>query len=329
MAGTLVFVNLLVQKPTIHTPASHNWDAEAHIMNEETLIQQGVDGDIPFPIFSTYHVSASDFENIKDEGIAEISKDNPMYYWVYTPIDDAEEQNEENENKPIKFQWSDYTTDNETSLPNEGDGFSWEDLSKQYRSKPNTAIGISNTELTDEGRIGDIVLVEVDIGDIPSRLKDYGRLPVSNEFYYISSHFGPRIDPIDEKTETFHGGVDISTADISGQNIFSMLPGKVVEVGYNPDGYGHYIRINHDGIESLYAHMIEPSGFDVGEIVSIDDVIGNVGTTGRSTGPHVHLEIEIDGKRMNPFELLKYVTGESKVQEVPQEDTKPDDKEGE
>lgn len=141
------------------------------------------------------------------------------------------------------------------------------------------------------------------------QLSKHGRLPVDEQNYKITSHFGPRIDPITKKAGAFHNGLDISAANISGANIYSVLPGKVVNVNYNANGLGHYIVVEHDGLTVTYAHMQQRSNFNIGDTVSTSDVIGAVGTTGRSTGPHLHLEMKIDGQRVNPFTMLEDVLG--------------------
>ena len=141
------------------------------------------------------------------------------------------------------------------------------------------------------------------------QLSKHGRLPVDEQNYKITSHFGPRIDPITKKAGAVHNGLDISAANISGANIYSVLPGKVVNVNYNAKGLGHYIVVEHDGLTVTYAHMQQRSNFNIGDTVSTSDVIGAVGTTGRSTGPHLHLEMKVDGQRVNPFTMLENVLG--------------------
>lgn len=142
------------------------------------------------------------------------------------------------------------------------------------------------------------------------RMQRSGRLPVDKQNYRLTSHFGPRIDPITKQQGSFHNGLDISAAGISGANIYSVLPGRVIESNYRANGLGHYVVIEHDkGFTTTYAHMQQSSRFRVGDTVSTDDVIGSAGTTGRSTGPHLHLEMTIDGSKVNPYEFLKLAEG--------------------
>ncbi|MGL5972669.1 MAG: murein hydrolase activator EnvC family protein [Oscillospiraceae bacterium] len=123
-------------------------------------------------------------------------------------------------------------------------------------------------------------------------------------YYRISSSYGPRII---QGVNDFHTGLDFPAP--SGTPILAANSGKVIAVnetsgGYK-GGYGKHIIIDHGGKQStLYAHM---SGFNVkvGQYVSRGQVVGYVGSTGWSTGPHLHLEVRINGKHTNPLPYLK------------------------
>lgn len=122
-------------------------------------------------------------------------------------------------------------------------------------------------------------------------------LPVDG---YISSKFGFRIDPIDGKRR-HHNGIDIAVPE--GTSIKPVLPGKVVYSGYSK-GYGNCVIIEHeDGIQTVYAHNSK-NLVKVGDTVTSDTVIALSGSTGRTTGPHLHFEVRKEGKPMNPFIAL-------------------------
>lgn len=96
-----------------------------------------------------------------------------------------------------------------------------------------------------------------------------------------------------------HNGLDI--AGPIGTSIFAAKNGKVITAGWNRGGYGNYIILQHsDGTKTLYAHMTKLY-VNVGEQIEQGTVIGAMGSTGRSTGPHLHFEIIINGKRVNPL----------------------------
>ena len=111
-----------------------------------------------------------------------------------------------------------------------------------------------------------------------------------------ASGFGWRIDPI-YRSRRFHEGMDF-TAPI-GTDIFATGNGTVVFAGWK-QGYGNTVEINHGfGYLTLYAHM-HKIGVRAGQKVNRGDVIGTVGNTGKSTGPHLHYEVHFRGQVMNP-----------------------------
>ena len=122
--------------------------------------------------------------------------------------------------------------------------------------------------------------------------------PVSNKnLKQMASGYGMRIHPI-YKTQQFHDGMDF-TAKI-GTPIYATGNGKIEKVESSARGYGKYVIIDHGfGYKTLYAHM---SKFKVtiGQKVNRGDVIGYVGNTGLSSGPHLHYEVHKYGEKINP-----------------------------
>jgi murein DD-endopeptidase MepM/ murein hydrolase activator NlpD len=117
----------------------------------------------------------------------------------------------------------------------------------------------------------------------------------------VTSSFGWRTDPFDG-TRSFHYGIDIEKPE--GTDIMAVLDGTVTTVVRGRTGYGHYVKIDHGGeIETLYAHC---SAIYVteGQEVRQGDVIAAVGDTGRSTGDHLHFELRINGRVVNPRPYL-------------------------
>lgn len=117
---------------------------------------------------------------------------------------------------------------------------------------------------------------------------------------WLSSGVGPRRDPITGGPD-FHPGLDIS-ADY-GSPVFATADGTV-EAADTQAGYGKLVVLNHDyGLETRYGHL---SRFKVrtGEKVKRGDVLGYVGSTGRSTAPHLHYEVRVNGRLLNPLQLL-------------------------
>lgn len=123
--------------------------------------------------------------------------------------------------------------------------------------------------------------------------------PVSNkDLSRVASGFGYRIDPV-YKTRRFHAGLDF-TAPV-GTPIYATADGVVKEAGYNTGGYGNNVVINHGfGFETLYAHMYKIKA-RVGQKVKRGEVIGYIGNTGKSTGPHLHYEVHKKGQPVDPI----------------------------
>lgn len=113
----------------------------------------------------------------------------------------------------------------------------------------------------------------------------------------ISSGYGGRIHPTTGKYK-FHGGLDIPGS--YGSAIVAANSGKVIWAGNRGDSYGNYVIIDHGGgVSTLYGHSSKVL-VSAGQSVSRGQRIANVGSTGRSTGPHCHFEVRINGSRVNP-----------------------------
>jgi murein DD-endopeptidase MepM/ murein hydrolase activator NlpD len=117
---------------------------------------------------------------------------------------------------------------------------------------------------------------------------------------YISSKFGYRKHPIRHRAH-FHTGVDFASK--RGTPVRATADGLVVFSGWR-SGYGRLVEIRHmDGLVTRYAHN-QKNLVKQGEMVEKGQTIARLGSTGRSTGPHVHFEVRVDGRAVNP---LKYV----------------------
>lgn len=120
--------------------------------------------------------------------------------------------------------------------------------------------------------------------------------------YRISSEFGTRTDPINGVVKT-HGGTDIAAA--TGTPILAAADGMVEMAGYNAGGYGYYVKLSHgDGYETLYGHC-SVLLVSTGQSVKQGQVIAKVGSTGHSTGPHLHFEVRYNGNKVNPMQFYK------------------------
>ena len=147
---------------------------------------------------------------------------------------------------------------------------------------------------------------EKSFNDIEAMVKNKEKLlaaipaiqPVSDKnLTRIASGFGTRIDPV-YKVPKFHAGLDF-TAPV-GTPIYATADGTVTDAGYNSGGYGNRVIINHGfGYETLYGHMYRIKA-RVGQKVLRGEVIGYVGSTGKSTGPHCHYEVHRNDTPVDP-----------------------------
>ena len=118
----------------------------------------------------------------------------------------------------------------------------------------------------------------------------------------ISSAFGWRMDPF-TGVRTFHTGIDLVVPH--GTPIKASMAGTVAAAGYS-NVYGNYVIINHgNGYQTLYAHMVS-SAVKRAQHIGQGGVIGYVGSTGYSTGAHLHFSVYKDGKLINPMHVFKF-----------------------
>lgn len=138
----------------------------------------------------------------------------------------------------------------------------------------------------------------VTVGTAPSNTGSGMIFPIpKSSRYYISTYYG--IDPGDRQ---MHYGIDIAVG--RGTPIYAALDGTVTAVGYKSD-YGYYVDIEHkNGVKTRYAHNSQ-NLVKVGQTVAKGQTIALVGSTGRSTGNHLHFEVIVNGNRVNPYNYIK------------------------
>ncbi len=117
----------------------------------------------------------------------------------------------------------------------------------------------------------------------------------------ITSGFGSRTDPVTGGT-AFHAGIDIAAS--CGTPIHAAATGRVVQATLGSTGYGNMVVINHgNGLGTLYGHQSQLA-VSTGQVVATGEVIGYVGSTGKSTGCHLHFEVRANGNPVNPLAYL-------------------------
>lgn len=156
---------------------------------------------------------------------------------------------------------------------------------------------IQGTALDEVGQIareaGDMLSC---VPSVPPLLPDHSKV-------HLSSGFGYRTDPVFGGGEA-HGGQDMATA--TGTPVYATGDGTVVKASFQFNGYGNEIVIDHGyGYQTRYAHL-SVIIISEGMHVKRGEQIGNVGSTGKSTGPHLHYEVVYRGNRVNPMNFMDF-----------------------
>jgi murein DD-endopeptidase MepM/ murein hydrolase activator NlpD len=145
------------------------------------------------------------------------------------------------------------------------------------------------------------------IRDIVSNKEKLFSAPITNSINmvipssFITSKYGMRRHPM-SRLYTFHKGIDLAAP--LGTDIYPVAKGVIIEIG-KKEGYGNFVSIDHGrGIKTFYAHLLKPLIVE-GDTVDIDTKIAKVGMTGRTTGPHLHLEMSIVGEQIDPQKAEK------------------------
>lgn len=253
---------------------------------------------------NSYYLNSSDVKLYESMNAVNFGQSNPMWHEVIEKeIEIADIPDRENSigdiignlggsgnsvSSPIYEDDEDDMEEDNTEKPEEDNG------SDEYQLSPGETVGYDvNT--------GDLRIVSV--SDIESRVSAQGKLPVDREFYNITSQFGLRRDPI-VGDERFHVGLDIASSGINGRYVYSILDGNIEVMSFN-NSLGNYMVVSHGSFNTVYAHLEAfGQGIKVGDSVSAGDPIGYVGNTGRSTGPHLHVEFDVRGVKLNPEVFL-------------------------
>lgn len=175
-----------------------------------------------------------------------------------------------------------------------------ESLKDQY----NYQISVSNEEIEAYQKKIDEIIRQAQLAASNTVVYDNGAWlwPLDPQYTLITTYFG-----YDPWRGGNHGAIDVGNGGINGEKIYAMKGGEVIvaKTTYTPGyDYGMYVVIDHgNGYQSLYAHC-SAIYVTVGQMVKQGDTIGLVGSTGWSTGPHLHFEIRKDGSRVDPLQYV-------------------------
>lgn len=182
------------------------------------------------------------------------------------------------------------------------DGETLKEVAIKYEISHDKCVEVNNLDLEASLKAGTTLFLPDAELDWITRQEingDLFRTPIKNGRYYFSSYYGWRKNPF-TGARTFHGGIDLAAN--TGTPVYAALEGKVVEAGYN-NTYGNYVVISHhSGYRTLYGHL-SSINTKRGRYVYTNTKIGAVGSTGMSTGPHLHFAVYKNGKGVNPLNL--------------------------
>ncbi len=116
----------------------------------------------------------------------------------------------------------------------------------------------------------------------------------------VTSSYGTRVDPVTNKKLSTHHGIDLAAG--KGSNILCYTDGVVKNIGYN-NIFGNCISVEHNGFSTFYAHLSKITVSE-GDSVLAGDTLGIIGSSGKSTGTHLHFEVIKDGQRVDPATYL-------------------------
>lgn len=146
-------------------------------------------------------------------------------------------------------------------------------------------------------------LITEDIEQLAGLRRKAGQLPLTRPIpsAAVTSKFGTRVDPF-LRRPAMHTGIDFKSG--YGFPVRSTAPGKVIAAEY-AGGYGNMVEIDHgNGITTRYGHMSKIA-VKIGQVLPKGSVVGRVGSTGRSTGPHLHYEVRVNGAAIDPMRYLR------------------------
>jgi len=181
------------------------------------------------------------------------------------------------------------------------DGETIEKITKEYEVSAEKCAFVNETDISKALTAGTTLFIPDAELDWVTRQEINGDLfkrPIK-AWYYISSYFGWRNSPFTGQ-RSYHSGIDMACS--TGTSIYAALAGTVTTAGWS-DTYGNYVIVrHHSGYKTLYAHMSKIN-VSVGQYVTTSSIIGKVGSTGLSTGPHLHFTVYKNGVAVNPQSL--------------------------
>lgn len=297
LVGAILFAFLLTEIPEVTQAEKQSELLIANNLEEFA----GINGNESYPPFfakGTYHIKGDDEIALENKGVIAYGKVNPMFYYKHAKVIQ--------ENEAASEGSSQSSVNQNSSQENGGDV-----KVSDPNSKGGSMIVKGDSIIYDGFDLESRTYKQVEISEALFDFTVSGVIPIKEEHYHISSSFGTREDPF-EKVEAMHTGTDFSSENINSSEVYSVNHGRIEKIVEGVAGYGNYVIINHNGYSTLYAHLESFSEMKEGDFVRAGAVIGKVGNTGRSTGPHLHFEVRIGEITVDPEIFLNRLRGENK-----------------
>lgn len=270
------------------------WNDEG--FDEDVVVNEEYTGDVvPLHPFGSYRVTRTEFDEYERNETVRYGKVNPTFFFNKSSVSQEETEKEEE-----LMQQAPLVENNNASEDNTDDNADNAPISLDIGGRGENVITGFNIHTTKTE--------EYNVANIREQFAKHAVLPVDAEYFNISSTYGIRVDPF-TKGRAFHAGVDFSKTGISGSNIYAVMGGKITEAvaSTSKEGLGNYVVIDHGEFHTVYAHMTDGPTLEVDDVVQAGDIVGTVGSTGRSTGPHLHFEVGVGGVKFDGLEFLIHI----------------------
>lgn len=321
LSAVIIFIFMLTTSPKVDVVSTSLADFNLiENSNKEKLRIENVNGTYSnFLEHGSYHVDEVDNDYYVSSGIVTYGKPNPMFYFVEKTAKPVEKETTDSSNVPTN-------NNQESDVAQEKDSNKAQNSSSNSQNIESQPLNVETTkENSPTNNVGGVEVVDLskpvivkgfnvitnqyETKDTAFALKDFkahGRLPIDEEYYGVSSPFGERNDPFTQ-AKAVHTGLDMASQEIENKNVYAAVPGEIVAIKEGNTGYGNHVIIRHNGYETLYGHLSSFSNIKVGDEVQAGVVIGKVGSTGRSTSPHLHFEVRIDNVTVDPKAFISQI----------------------
>lgn len=317
-AGVGILIGLIYYMfSIINVPLSENVrssSADFNLINKNYSDSlSSVRGGVESTIFDngSYQLMDNEYDSYVG-GVVKYGKPNPMFY--YMDPNESSDDSKEKKVEKVSIAKQDNSKDEDENEEEKDSPDKKLDDKKEKRDnseynqggKEKLPASIKNTLKNETAKGFNLETGLNEDVNISLQLFDFGEnavLPIDEKYYNITSNFGERTDPFNGN-KAIHTGLDIADSDVDGANVYSVTNGIVELVDNGDSGYGKHIIVNHGSYKTLYSHLSSIE-VDKGDLINTGHVIGKVGNTGRSTGPHLHFEVRIGDVAVDPLLFIK------------------------